>query len=120
MLRGHAEAFIGLQGRTDLGPVALLGRGGVLVEVAGGVRGRRLPLGPGDAAALADEVAGPAALAGLRGQRPWPTGTVTAAVEAAAELWRQTGSWLASADINPLIVTDDGVVAVDALLVADR
>jgi succinyl-CoA synthetase beta subunit len=38
---------------------------------------------------------------------------------AIGELWRRHGAWLASADINPMIVTDEGVVAVDALLVAD-
>ena len=32
--------------------------------------------------------------------------------------WRRHGSWLASVDVNPLIVTDTGVVAVDALFVA--
>lgn len=33
-------------------------------------------------------------------------------------LWRSHGSWLGSVDINPLIVSDDGVVAVDALMIA--
>jgi hypothetical protein len=33
-------------------------------------------------------------------------------------LWRRHGSWLQSADLNPLLVTADGVSAIDALLVA--
>ena len=70
----------------------------------------------GAAASLVEEVAAP--VAGLRGQRPWPVERITAAVEAVGELWHQNGSWLASADVNPLVVTDDGVVAVDALLLA--
>jgi len=40
LVAGHGEAFIGLQARTDLGPVVLFGRGGVLVEVAPRVGGR--------------------------------------------------------------------------------
>jgi hypothetical protein len=33
-------------------------------------------------------------------------------------LWRENGAWLGSLDINPLIVTEEGVVVVDALFVA--
>jgi hypothetical protein len=54
----------------------------------------------------------------LRGQEPWAAGPLVAAVEGVAELWRNHGSWLQSADLNPLLVTADGVCAVDALLVA--
>jgi hypothetical protein len=115
---GHGEAFIGLQARSDLGPVVLFGRGGALVEVAPKVGGSVLPLAPGEAEQLVVEVAGGASMAALRGQKPWITGPLVTALEAVAELWRQTGAWLASADLNPVIVTDDGVVVVDALLVA--
>jgi acyl-CoA synthetase (NDP forming) len=119
MIAGHGEAFGGLQTRTDLGPLLLFGMGGVLVEVAGQVGGRLLPLDRALAQALVDEVAGPRVFARLRGQRPWPLEPLVDVVLALGDLWRRNGAWLASADVNPLIVTDDGVVAVDALLVAD-
>jgi acetate---CoA ligase (ADP-forming) len=119
MVAAHGEAFAGLLSRTDLGPVVLFGRGGVLVEVTGRVDGRRLPLLPGAAEQLVDEVAGPATFARLRGQERWAPGPLVAAVEGVAELWRRHGSWLQSADLNPLLVTADGIRAVDALLVAD-
>jgi acyl-CoA synthetase (NDP forming) len=115
-VRGHGEAFLGIQAATDLGAIALLGRGGVLVEVAGGTAGRLLPFGDGDAVALVDQVAGPVAWARLRGQAPWAPGPLVDAVEALERVWEQTRHWLVSADINPLVVTEDGVVAVDALL----
>jgi acyl-CoA synthetase (NDP forming) len=118
MVAGHGEAFAGLQCRTDLGALVLLGMGGVLVEVTGHVGGRLLPIERDEAAALVDEVAGEAAFARLRGQRPWPVDPLVEVVLALGELWRRHGSWLASVDVNPLVVTDDGVVAVDALLVA--
>lgn len=117
MVAGHGEAFIGLQGRTDLGPVLLFGRGGILLEVARKVDGRLLPLVAGEAASVVDEVAG--GVGDLRGQQAWPAEPLVAAVEAVARLWQTTGSWLTSADLNPLVVTADGVVAVDALLLAD-
>jgi acyl-CoA synthetase (NDP forming) len=118
MVDADGEAFVGLLSASDLGPVVLFGRGGVLVEVAGRVDGRRLPLRPGAAEQLVDEVAGPAASARLRGYAPWDLGPLVGAVEGVAELWRRHGSWLLSADLNPLLVTTEGVRAVDALLVA--
>jgi acetate---CoA ligase (ADP-forming) len=92
----------------------VFGRGGVLLELAPRVAGRRLPLGPDGARRLVEE----AAAVGLRGQTPWEVAPLAAAVEAVAELWRRTGSWLESADLNPVLVTPGGPVAVDALLIA--
>ncbi len=119
MVAGHGEAFTGLQCTSDLGPVVLLGIGGVLIEVAGRVRGRFLPLDEATATALANEVAGADVFAKLRGQRPWPVGSVVELVQGMDRLWRKHGSWLASVDVNPLMVTSAGLVAVDVLMVAD-
>jgi len=118
LVAGRGEAFAGLQGQTDLGPVVLLGRGGVLVERSGGVSGRFLPVDDGAAAALADEVAGPQVFATLRGQQAWDCAALRSVVLALAGLWERHGTWLGSVDVNPLIVTEEGVVAVDALVVA--
>ncbi len=114
MVEGHAEAFGGIQAGTELGAVAMLGLGGVLVEVMGRVSGRFLPLDAATAAGLAEEIVG--SVAGLRGQRPWPLDELTALVEGLDALWARHGSWLSSIDINPLIVSDNGIVAVDALI----
>ncbi len=117
MVAGHGEAFGGLQCRTELGPVVLFGMGGVLVETAGRVAGRFLPLDDSAAASLATEVAGEQVFAVLRGQRRWDLEAVEVALGGLDQLWRDHGSWLASVDVNPLIVTETGLVAVDALLI---
>jgi hypothetical protein len=118
VVAAHGESFVGLLSQTDLGPIVLFGLGGVLVEITGRVDGRRLPLRPGAAAALVDDVAGSGTFSRLRGQEPWAPGPLVAAVEGVETLWRRHGSWLQSADLNPLLVTADGVSAIDALLVA--
>lgn len=118
MVAGHAEAFGGLQCRTGLGAVLLLGMGGVLVEVDRQVSGRFLPLDDDAAAALAAEVAGPGVIGRQRGQRPWPLERVVEVVVGLERLWHEHGSWLVSVDLNPVIVGDDGLIAVDALLIA--
>jgi acetate---CoA ligase (ADP-forming) len=120
MVAGHGEAFLGLQGRTDLGPIVLLGLGGVLVELTGQVDGALLPLAEGAAARLVESVAGAEAFARLRGQTAWAPEPLVAALEAVGRLWDQHAGWLDSADLNPLVVTPSGVVAVDALLVGTQ
>ena len=84
---------------------------------AGAVDGRRLPLDPEQAQALVADVA--PGVGEIRGQAAWATEPLVAAVLAASRLWQAHGAWLAAADVNPLVVTADGVVAVDALFVAD-
>jgi succinyl-CoA synthetase beta subunit len=116
MIAGHGEAYIGIQASSELGPVLLLGRGGILLELARKVEGRLLPLDPGAGRALAIEVA--SGVGAIRGQSPWPIEALVSAVEAAGRLFGASASWLGSADLNPLVVTPDGVVAVDVLLVA--
>jgi acyl-CoA synthetase (NDP forming) len=120
MVQGHGEAFGGLQCASILGPVVLLGLGGVLVEVAAKVGGRFLPLDEAAEEALAAEVAGSEVFARLRGQQPWSLPAVRSALRGLDQLWRRHGNWLHTVDVNPLIVTDDGLVAVDALMVARR
>jgi acyl-CoA synthetase (NDP forming) len=118
MITGHDEAFAGLQCRTGLGPVVLFGLGGVLVEVLGRVGGRFLPLDDASAGALANEVAGADVIGRLRGRRAWPLDAVADALLGLDRLWREHGHWLEAVDINPLIITDQGIVAVDALMIA--
>jgi acyl-CoA synthetase (NDP forming) len=115
MVPGHAEAFAGLLGSSDVGPIVLLGAGGVLVEAAGRVVGRLAPPDEASARALVEEVTN--RVERLRGQRPWPRDALMRTVLGLGELWHRHGAWLASADLNPLVVTASDVVAVDALMV---
>lgn len=114
LARGHGEAFAGLLGTTGLGAVVLLGLGGVLVEVTKEVSGRFLPLDDAAVRELVGDVT--EVVARLRGQRPWPAEALAAVVAGIDRLWREHGNWITSIDLNPLIVTESGVVAVDALV----
>jgi len=121
MTPGYAEAFVGIQGRTDLGPLVLLGRGGVLVELNAQIEGRRLPLTPETRRSLANAVAGPEAFAKLRGQTPWDLDALDAVLDRVNTLWSEVSGWVSSLDLNPLMITENGIVAVDALfMVADE
>ena len=116
MISGHAEAFAGLQCQSGLGPLVLLGAGGVLIEVLHKVSGRFLPIDEQDLESLVDEVVSSVSV--LRGQKPWSRVALGELVAGLNRLWLEHGDWLDSVDLNPLIITSSGVVAVDALLVA--
>ena len=115
LIAGEGEAFVGLRGDSELGPVVAFGLGGVFVEVLHRVAGRIAPLSDADAVELLAELDDLGVLDGLRGRRPWDRAALANVLVAAGGLAAGARSWLDTFDINPLICTVDGPVAVDAL-----
>jgi acetate---CoA ligase (ADP-forming) len=114
MVSGIGEALIGYRVDPAAGPLIMVAAGGILTEL---YRDRSLRLAPVDLATAKDmiaEVRGLQALAGFRGR---PKGDLDALAAAIAALSRLAEDpTVADAEINPLIVRTDGVVAVDALV----
>jgi acetate---CoA ligase (ADP-forming) len=117
MERGLAEAIAGYRDDPLVGPVVLVGAGGILAEVYGDVALRLAPVSAEEAEAMIAEVKG---FAVLRGYRGLPRGDLRALAQAVAALSRLAllpGRPVAEADINPVIVKSAGAVAVDGLVV---
>jgi acyl-CoA synthetase (NDP forming) len=114
MERGLAEVIVGFRRDRDAGPLVMVGVGGIFAELGGGHAVRLAPVSLETAHEMLGEVP---AFAILRGYRNKPRGDLDALARAV-----QAMSLLACADavqeaeINPLLVKTDGVVAVDALL----
>ncbi len=114
MQRGLGEAIVGFRRDPQVGPVVLVGAGGVAAEFCGDPAMR---LAPVSLAVAADMIGDVPALAPLRGYRDRAAGGLVALAHAVHRL-----SLLAcdrsvlEAEINPLIVGSEGVVAVDALM----
>lgn len=115
MLTGHGEAFVGIKGAGELGPLVAFGLGGVFVEVMRRIGGRMAPMSPLDAAELIEEFGDTGVLDGFRGSAPWDRQALAAVLEAASRLAAGGRRWIESMDINPLIITAEGPVAVDGL-----
>jgi acetate---CoA ligase (ADP-forming) len=120
MLSGYAEAFIGMNGATELGPVVAFGPGGVFVEVLRRVSGRLAPLSAADAVDLLDDFADLGIHEGIRGGPPWDVKALVPILEAAGRLVAGGREWIESIDINPLILTAEGIVAVDGLCLVNE
>jgi acyl-CoA synthetase (NDP forming) len=116
MERGLAEAIVGYRDDPVVGPLVLVGAGGTLAEIYRDFALACAPISESEAAALIEQVQG---LAPIRGYRNLPKGDLKAlarAVSAFSRLALLEGRPIAEAEINPLIVRREGVVAVDARL----
>lgn len=119
MLEARGEALLGVQ-RTELGPLVVFGLGGILVEVLNKAGGRMAPFARAEAEELIAEFADAKIMHGLRGQPAWDLDALAEILVAAGRLAAGAAGWLDSLDVNPLLVTEAGFVAVDVLcLVTD-
>ncbi len=117
MEEGLAEVIVGYRHDPLVGPVVVAGIGGVLAEIYQDIALRMAPVSEDEAAVMIEEVKG---LAVIRGYRNLPRGDATAlarAIAAFSQLALLPGQPIAEAEINPLIVKEDGVVAVDGLMI---
>ena len=113
MLAGGREVILGGKRDPSFGPVVMFGLGGVYVEVFEDVAFRLAPLTREDAEEMISEVRGSRLLRGVRGE---PSVDVEAAIEALLALSRLLVECpeVVEVDINPLLVFEQGVAAVDA------
>lgn len=119
MLRGGLEMILGLRCDPQLGPLILLGAGGVQAELAGDSTVRLLPLREGDARAMIDDLRVKTLLDGYRGAPAHDVDALVQAIEALSRMGETLSERLIEAEINPLFVMLDGhgVAAADGLVV---
>lgn len=114
------EIVIGGVRDPDFGPLVMVGLGGIFVEVLADVAFRICPITRIDAREMLAELKGAAILNGARGRKP---ASQDAIVDVLLKLGGDDGLLMRhaddfkEADINPLIVSASGAVAVDARFV---
>ena len=115
MEEGLVEVIVGYKHDPLVGPLVVIGVGGVLSEIYQDFAMRLAPVTQEIAMEMIDEVRG---LAIIRGYRGLPRGDC-AALAMAVTAFSQLAAFpdVAEAEINPLIVKREGVVAVDGLIV---
>ncbi len=114
------EVALGVVRDPIFGPLVLVAAGGVLVEL---LHDRRLALSPvGEATArrLIDRLKIRPLLEGVRGATPSDVDALTRAVSRLSVLAADLGDLLDALDVNPVIVSPEGCVAVDALAISRR
>lgn len=110
------DLVVGVRRDPVFGPVALVGLGGTAAEAYGDVAIRSLPAGPAEIVAMVDDLQAAALLDGWRG------GPVLARDELVTVVTALGDALLSALDvdeieINPLRLTADGLIALDAVIV---
>ncbi|MGC9521746.1 MAG: acetate--CoA ligase family protein, partial [Anaerolineae bacterium] len=106
------EVILGAQRDAQFGPVLMFGMGGVFVEVLKDVAFRLAPLTRHDAREMVLETAAGEILKGVRGQSPKD---IDGVVDTLCRIGQLVSDFpiIRELDINPLIVSEAGVWAVD-------
>lgn len=111
------EIVVGGLRDPQFGPLVMVGLGGVFVEVLADVSFRICPINRLDAQEMLTELKGAAILDGVRGGKPVSRDAIVDVlmkVGGDGGLLMQHSADIQEADLNPVIVSDTGAVAVDA------
>ncbi|MGL5620089.1 MAG: acetate--CoA ligase family protein, partial [Tannerellaceae bacterium] len=112
MLKG-TELFLGAKYEERFGHVVLCGLGGIFVEVLKDVSSGLAPISQEEAISMIRSLRGYPILKGVRGQKPIDEDQFASIIVKLSTVLRFAKE-IKEMDINPLLATDKGIVAVDA------
>jgi acyl-CoA synthetase (NDP forming) len=113
MAKPGLEIILGGHRDQQFGPVIIFGLGGVFVEVLHDVAMRVAPLSKTDAEQMVGEIRAKAMLEGARGQPAADRNAIVDALCRLSDLMLSRPD-IASIDVNPAFVYEQGLLAVDA------
>jgi acetyl-CoA synthetase len=111
-----AELIVGVSRDASFGLTLLIGTGGTLVELVRDTRSLLLPVSRQDIADALDGLIAGSLINGYRGAVAGNREAALDAIEAIAKFAMQNSDSLLELDVNPLLVTPDAAVAVDAFI----
>ncbi len=111
------ELALGIVAEPELGPLVVVGAGGVFVELLADRRVALPPVSAEQAAGLLADLRVRTLLDGARGAPRADLDAVIRAICGLSDLAIELGDQLQALDVNPLICGPDGAIAVDALAI---
>ncbi len=117
---GGVETMVGMSHDDLFGPAVAFGLGGTLVEVFDDVAIRVPPFDKAEAARMIADTKVSRILAGQRGARPAKVSAVVDVLVRLQRLALDFADEIAEIDVNPLVVTPSGAIALDALVIRSR
>jgi acyl-CoA synthetase (NDP forming) len=118
MARAGLELIAGARRDAQFGPLVLVGIGGVLAEVLDDVSIRLAPISRDDAREMLAELRGARLLDGQRGRPGVDRAALVGLLVALGKAVTANPAWR-EVDLNPVVASRSGAVAVDALIVSD-
>lgn len=111
------EAMVGMSRDHQFGPVVLAGAGGVLVELLDDVTAYCPPVSRREVEETLGQLKFTRLLDGWRGRAAVGSGALVDAIMKTSTMALELGSHLDALDINPLLITESGAIALDVLVV---
>ena len=115
-LSGGVECIMGIQRDPVFGPVALVGIGGIFVEIMQDVALHRCPFGTEVAERMIRSLRAAPILLGARGQTPVDIGALAGMLAGLSQWAVAAGDRLLSVDLNPVLALPEGAYALDAVI----
>ena len=119
MVPPGVELIVGLRRDPQFGPAVLVGLGGILAEALDDVAIRLAPLDVDTAEAMLADLRGVSLLAGVRGRPPVDRKAIARMLVELGVLGIERPDIL-EIDLNPVIASASGAIAVDALIVREE
>lgn len=116
MAQPMGEALIGIDGTCELGPMVVVGLGGIFVEALHRVAGRIAPFGLAEAREMIEEFRDVKVMHGHRDRPAWDLDALARLLVKTGELAVSGREWIRSLDLNPVIFDGSRYFVVDALL----
>lgn len=116
MVQGGVETIVGIHQDEAFGPVVTFGLGGTLVELLKDTVCAIAPVGVAQAAAMIASVRTAPLLTGWRGSPRLDVEALARAISALSILAVQHRETIATIEVNPLVVREQGLVALDAVI----
>ena len=120
MAAAGTELMLGLLDDPQFGPIMVVGAGGILVEVLGDTVCAVPPLSSADGRRLVERLRVHRILKGVRGNAPANMEALGDVIARFSVMIADLAGAVAELDVNPVIVSPAGVIAVDALVIARR
>ncbi len=114
---GGTELVLGVHRDPEVGLVTMFGAGGVLLELVKDIAFGPVPLSQAQAQDMVDRTMAGRLLDGYRGGAKLDRAAVVNALVGLSHLAQDLGDGLESIDVNPLVATPDGALALDGLIV---
>jgi succinyl-CoA synthetase beta subunit len=117
-ITGAVEMALGIARDPVFGPVAMVGLGGIFIEILKDVAFRRCPFDAAEAERLVRSLKGAPLLLGARGRPKADVAALAQALSRLSAFAAAAGTRLASVDVNPMLVLPEGqgCYAADAVI----
>jgi acetyltransferase len=117
-LEAGTETIVGVTRDPQFGPLVMFGLGGIFVEILEDTAFRVAPVAEPEAREMIDDIEASPLLHGARGRDPVDADALVDVIQRISQLVTDVPA-ITELDINPVVVTPDGVSAVDLRLTLD-